>query len=147
MSYQRSSSFRRLYLTILGVAAAIAVIGSVFAAVLSAESAAAPAVAPSNVTEPRITGTTSRRPGSPHVAGYVERHRAHHVRVSVVPVRGSRRGRRVRLRPDLERAENTYTLRQADAGFRIRSQVVARNADGQDTATSNPTNVVMRHGP
>ena len=38
-------------------------------------------------------------------------------------------------------------LRQADAGFRIRSQVVARNADGQNTATSNPTNVVTAAQP
>ena len=35
--------------------------------------------------------------------------------------------------------DNTYEVRQAEAGFRIRSQVVARNSDGQDTATSNPT--------
>ena len=44
-------------------------------------------------------------------------------------------------------SDNTYVLRQGDAGFRIRSQVVARNADGQDTATSNPTNVVTAAKP
>jgi hypothetical protein len=41
----------------------------------------------------------------------------------------------------------TYQLRAADAGFRIRSQIVARNADGQDTATSNPTGVVNSAAP
>ena len=44
-------------------------------------------------------------------------------------------------------ADNTYALRQGDAGFRIRSQVVARNADGQDTATSNPTGIVTAARP
>jgi len=41
----------------------------------------------------------------------------------------------------------TYALRQADAGFRMRSQVIARNDDGQDTATSNPTNIVTAAKP
>ena len=44
-------------------------------------------------------------------------------------------------------SDNTYVLRQADAGFRIRSQVRATNADGQDTATSNPTSVVTAAKP
>ena len=58
MSYERHGSFHRTYLAILGGAAALAVVGTVFAGLLSTESIAAPTVAPSNVTEPRITGTT-----------------------------------------------------------------------------------------
>jgi hypothetical protein len=41
----------------------------------------------------------------------------------------------------------SYVLRQADAGFRIRSQVVATNADGVAGATSNPTGAVQSARP
>jgi hypothetical protein len=37
---------------------------------------------------------------------------------------------------------NTYTLRGADVGVRIRVRVTAQNADGTDAAASNPTAVV-----
>jgi hypothetical protein len=48
----------------------------------------------------------------------------------------------------ISNAENaSYVLRQADAGFRIRSQVVATNEDGSATATSNPTGVVQSARP
>ena len=147
MSYQRSSSLRRLYLTILGGAGAIAVIGSVFAAVLSAESGAAPAVAPSNVTEPRITGT-------PRVGQVLRTSRG--AWDGTAPITYEFRwyrcqGRGAADASDCDRisnaADNTYTLRQADGGFRIRSQVIARNAEGQDTATSNPTSIVTSARP
>ena len=38
-------------------------------------------------------------------------------------------------------------LREGDAGFRIRSQVVAQNADGSARATSNPTSIVTSARP
>jgi hypothetical protein len=44
-------------------------------------------------------------------------------------------------------ADNTYVLRQGDAGFRIRSQVVATNVDGSTRATSNPTGIVLSARP
>jgi hypothetical protein len=44
-------------------------------------------------------------------------------------------------------ADNTYVLREADAGFRIRSQVVATNDDGTTRATSNPTAIVISARP
>src|SRR4029453_5370404 len=44
-------------------------------------------------------------------------------------------------------ADNTYVLRDGDAGFRIRSQVVATNVDGSARATSNPTAVVTSNRP
>jgi hypothetical protein len=44
-------------------------------------------------------------------------------------------------------ADNTYVLRQGDAGFRIRSQVVATNDDGSARGTSNATAVVISARP
>ena len=125
----------------------LAAVGSVFAALLSAESVAAPTVDPSNVTEPRITGTTRVGQVLRTTPRHVDRDGADHVRVPLVPVRRARGARCVRLWSDLERRRQHVRLRQADAGFRIRSQVVARNAEGQDTATSNPTGVITAARP
>lgn len=116
-------------------------------AVFAATSAAAPQVAPRNTAEPSISGTTR--------VGEILR-----------TTRGSWTGtdpityqfRWFRCEgagaPDASNCQRianasnaTYTLRQADAGFRIRSQVVARNADGSDTATSNPTSVIQSARP
>jgi hypothetical protein len=44
-------------------------------------------------------------------------------------------------------SDASYVLREADAGFRIRSQVKATNGDGTATATSNPTAVVTSAKP
>jgi hypothetical protein len=146
MSYGRSS-FQRTYLGILAVAAAIAAVGAVFAAALSSESAAAPAVAPNNVAEPRISGT-------PRVGQVLRTTRGQWT--GTAPLTYEFRWYRCdgRGAPDASdcgrisnAADNTYTLRQGDAGFRIRSQVIARNDDGQDTATSNPTAVVTAARP
>jgi hypothetical protein len=38
----------------------------------------------------------------------------------------------------------TYTLRAVDVGKTLRSRVVAKNADGQTTADSAPTDVVQK---
>jgi hypothetical protein len=40
----------------------------------------------------------------------------------------------------------TYTLRAADVGKTIRFRVVAKNADGQNTANSAPTDVIQKAG-
>ena len=40
-------------------------------------------------------------------------------------------------------AGTTYRLRDADVGIRIRVRVTATNADGSDTAVSNPTAIVQ----
>ena len=147
MSYERHGSFHRRYLAILGGAAAIAVVGTIFAGLLSSESIAAPAVAPNNVTEPRITGTTG--------VGQVLRS-TRGTWTGTEPIDYEYRwfrcdGPGAPDASDCRRITNandaTYALRQADAGFRIRSQVVARNDDGQDTATSNPTNIVTAARP
>jgi hypothetical protein len=44
-------------------------------------------------------------------------------------------------------SDNTYVVRRADVGFRLRSQVVATNDDGSARATSNPTAVVSAARP
>ncbi len=146
MSYARGTS-RRIYLAILGGAAAIAVVGAVFAGLLSNESLAAPAVAPNNVNEPRITGTTR--------VGQILR-TTRGTWTGTEPIEYEYRwyrceGRGAADASDCRRIANandaTYELRQADAGFRMRSQVIGRNADGQDTATSNPTAVVTSARP
>jgi hypothetical protein len=103
---------------------------------------AAPVVAPNNVTEPRVTGT-------PRVGETLRTSRG--TWTGTEPIGYELRWFRCdgRGAPDAsdcrridDAATDTYVLRQADAGFRIRSEVVARNASGQDTATSNPTSVV-----
>jgi hypothetical protein len=104
-------------------------------------------VAPSNVDEPRVTGTTR--------VGQVLRS-TRGTWTGTAPITYEFRwyrcdGRGAPDASDCRRisnaSDNTYVLRQGDAGFRLRSQVVARNADGQDTATSNPTNVVTAARP
>ena len=147
MRLERTDGFRRVYLGIVGGATAVAALGAVFAALLSSESLAAPTVAPSNVTEPRITG-------SPRVGQVLRTSRG--TWTGTAPITYEFRWFRCdgRGEPDASdcgrisnAADNTYVLRQADAGFRIRSQVVARNAEGQDTATSNPTSVITAARP
>ena len=147
MSYSPHGTFRRTYLAILGGATALAVVGAVFAGLLSNESLAAPAAPPSNVTEPRVTGPT-------RVGQVLRTTRGEWA--GTAPIQYQYRwfrceGAGAADASDCTRISNasnaSYSLRQADAGFRIRSQVVARNADGQDTATSNPTNVVTAAKP
>ena len=145
MSYERHRS--RRYLAILGGATVIAVAATVFTGLLSTESIAAPTVAPSNVTEPRVTGPT-------RVGQVLRTTRGEWA--GTAPIQYQYRwfrcdGAGAADASDCIRISNasntSYSLRQADAGFRIRSQVVARNDEGQDTATSNPTNVVTAAKP
>jgi len=147
MSYEPTSSFRRTYLAIVGGAAVIAVVGATFTALLANDSLAAPSVAPNNVVEPSITGTTR--------VGQVLR-TTRGTWTGTEPIQYSHRwyrcdGRGTADASDCRRITNapnaSYVLREADAGFRIRSQIVARNADGTATATSNPTNIVTAARP
>ena len=122
MSDSRHGTLRRTYLAILGGAAAIAVVGAVFAGLLSNESLAAPAVAPNNVNEPRVTGTTR--------VGQVLRS-TQGTWTGTEPIDYAYRwfrcdGRGAADASDCTRITNasnaSYTLRQADAGFRHRPQ-------------------------
>jgi hypothetical protein len=137
----------RTYLAILGGAAVVAALGLAFMASLAGTSAAATAEAPVNTVEPRITGT-------PRVGEVLTTTRG--TWTSVEPANYAFRWYRCdgRGRPDasdcdrISNATNaSYEVRRADAGSRIRSQVVATNLDGSTTATSNPTNVVQTAAP
>jgi hypothetical protein len=138
---------RRAYLALAGVAAAIAAAAGVFAAWAADTSNAAAAVVPRNVGEPAVTGTTR--------VGQVLRS-TRGTWTGTEPIAYSFRWFRCEGRgaPDasdcrrITNADNsTYVLREADAGFRIRSQVVARNEDGSAEGTSNPTAVVISARP
>ncbi|HEX6275050.1 MAG TPA: hypothetical protein VFZ53_18540 [Polyangiaceae bacterium] len=118
-----------------------------FATLLVSSSVAAPSIAPNNVTEPSVSGTTR--------VGQVLRS-TRGTWTGTEPITYEYRwyrceGRGAADASDCRRITNadnaSYTLRQADAGFRIRSQVIGRNDDGQDTATSNPTNIVTAAKP
>ena len=140
------TTLHRTYLGIVGVAAAVAVAGGVFAAWAST-STAAPTVAPQNVGEPVVTGTTR--------VGQVLR-TTRGTWTGTEPITYAFRwfrcdGRGAADASDCRRVSNatnnTYVLREGDAGFRIRSQVVATNEDGSARATSNPTGVVISARP
>jgi hypothetical protein len=144
--YLNRTRLHRTYLAIIGFAAAVALVGGIFAAWVAEASTAAPTVAPANTAEPQITGTAR-------------------VGQTLTTTRGTWTGtepitfafRWYRCdgpgAPDaadcrrLSRTANTYVLREADASFRIRSQVVATNVDGSTRATSNPTEVVVSRRP
>lgn len=137
----------RAYVAIAGTAAAIALIGGLFAAWAVETSTAAPTVAPSNTTEPRVTGNT-------RVGQILRTTRGEWT--GTAPIEYAFRwfrcdGRGAPDASDCGRISNasnaSYVLREADAGFRIRSQVVASNDDGTTRATSNPTNIVTSARP
>lgn len=147
---RRTTQYRglhRAYLGILGGATLVALIGAAFAATLVGTSSAATTVAPNNVTEPRITG-------EPRV-GQVQR-ATRGTWTGTAPISYEYRwyrcdGRGAADAADCDRisnaSDNTYVARQGDAGFRLRIQVIGRNADGQDTATSDPTAEITSAGP
>jgi hypothetical protein len=137
----------RAYLAVLGGATLVALVGGVFAVAIVSESAAAPSVAPANTAEPMVSGTTR--------VGQVLR-TTRGTWSGTEPITYSFRwyrcpsqsnGDASNCRRISNASDNTYVLRQADAGFRIRSQVVARNADGQGIGTSNPTDFVAAARP
>lgn len=141
-----ATRMHRMYLAIVGVAAAAAVAGGVFAA-WAGTSSAAPTVAPQNVGEPAVTGTTRVGQALRTTRG---------TWTGTEPISFAFRwfrcdGAGAPDASDCVRISNapnaTYVLREADAGFRIRSQVVARNVDGSARATSNPTAVVISARP
>jgi len=137
----------RAYVAIAGIAAAIALVGGLFATWAAEESSAAPAVAPVNTAEPRVSGTM-------RVGQVIRTTRG--TWSGTDPINYAYRwfrcdGRGAADASDCRRISNasnaSYTLREADAGFRIRAQVVASNADGTTRATSNPTNIVISARP
>lgn len=147
MSTRGMTPLYRMYVAIAGVAAAIAIVGGLFAVWAAEESSAAPAVAPANTAEPRITGTM-------RVGQIVRTTRG--AWTGTEPIDYAYRwyrcdGRGASDASDCRRIANasnaSYVVREADAGFRIRSQVVASNLDGATRATSNPTSIVTSARP
>ncbi len=138
----RTRELSRAYGVILVGAAAIAAVGAIFAAMLAGESAAAPAAPPNNTAEPRVSG-------NPRVGAVLRTTRG--AWTGTAPLSYEFRWYRCQGQgaPDASDCnrisnarDNDYSVRQADAGFRLRSQVIARNGEGQDTATSNPTAII-----
>ena len=137
----------RGFLALAGVAAAVAALGAGFVAVLAGASVAATSAAPKNTGEPSITGSTRAGETLQTTTGSWS---------GTQPFEFTTRWFRCEGRgepdaSDCDRISNagglTYTLRQADVGFRLRSQVTAENKDGKATATSNPTNVIQSAKP
>ena len=138
---------RRLGLMSLAGSAALVAVGAVMLALLAGASGAATSMAPENTGEPSITGT-------PRVGQVLRTTRG--TWTGTAPIQYVYRwfrcdGRGKADASDCTRITNapnaSYVLREADAGFRIRSQVKATNDDGQDTATSNPTAVITSAKP
>jgi hypothetical protein len=143
----RTERLYRAYLAVLGAAAALAIVGGVFAAWAADTSGAATSAVPTNTVEPQITGT-------PRVGQVLRTSRG--TWTGTEPIQYSYRWFRCEgpgapdasdCRRISNAANDTYVLREADAGFRIRAQVVARNAEGTARATSNPTGIVTSARP
>ena len=147
MTKRRNARLYRAYMAIAAAAAAVAVVGGIFAVWATENTSAAPSVAPANVGEPSISGSAR--------VGQVLR-TTRGTWTGTGPISYSFRwfrcdGQGAPDASDCRRitnaANNTYVLREADAGFRIRSQVIAQNADGSARATSNPTAIVTSARP
>lgn len=134
-------------LTSLAGSAALVAVGAVMVALLAGASGAATTAAPTNTGEPAITGT-------PRVGEVLRTTRG--TWTGTAPITYTIRWRRCdgAGKPDASdcaRITNataaTYVVRQADAGFRIRSQVIATNAEGSSLAASNATQVITSASP
>ena len=145
--HRRTARLYRVYFALAGLSAAVAIAGSAFAAWAAESSSAAATVAPTNTGEPAVSGT-------PRVGQILRTTRG--TWTGTDPITYTYRWFRCdgRGKPDasdctqITNARNaSYVLRAADAGFRIRSQVKATNADGSATATSNPTAVITSAKP
>jgi hypothetical protein len=143
----RTARLYRAYYALAGLSAAVAIGAAAFAAWAVESPSAATAAAPVNTGEPSISGT-------PRVGQVLRTTRG--TWTGTDPISYTFRWYRCdgAGAPDASNctrisnaADNSYVLRVADAGFRIRSQVVATNADGSARATSNPTAVVVSARP
>lgn len=147
MRFTHHRNLFRIRVVAAGTGLVAAVTGALFLALLPESPGAAVTVAPANTVEPRVTGT-------PRV-GRLQRV-ARGTWSGTAPIDYAYRwyrcdGRGAPDASDCGRISNaagaTYVSRQADAGFRLRAQVVASNADGSATATSNPTEVITSARP
>jgi len=137
----------RIGIASLAGSAALVAVGAVMVALLAGASGATTNVAPTNTGEPAITGT-------PRVGQVLRTTRG--TWTGTDPIDYVYRwfrcdGPGAPDASDCNQITNakdaSYGLRQADAGFRIRSQVKGTNVDGSNTATSNPTAVITAAKP
>lgn len=147
MRQAKTPNLGRWRLAAFATGLAAAALGAVFLALLPGETTAAVAVAPANTGEPSISGT-------PRVGQILRTTRG--TWTGTEPMTFTYRWFRCAGRGEPDASDCTrianapnasYVVRQADAGFRIRSQVTATNVDGSATATSNPTAVVQSARP
>src|SRR5262245_12593353 len=148
MRLTENQDIRRVRVLALGTGLVAAVLGALLLAFLPSSPNAAPAATPSNAGEPRVTGT-------PRV-GQVQR-TTRGTWNGTEPISYSFRWFRCDARggaPDASdcvrianAANAAYVARAADAGFRLRSQVRASNAEGAATSTSNATEVIQSARP
>jgi hypothetical protein len=147
MRLTRHLNARRIRVAGFASAAVATLLGGLLMAMLPGSSVAAPAVAPSNIGEPRISGT-------PRVGEVLRTTRGSWT--GSEPITYTYQWRRCEGRgradaSDCARISNaedaTYVVRQADVGFRIRSRVTATNDDGSASAASNPTAVITSARP
>ena len=149
MRITENQDIRRVRVLALGTGLVAAVLGTLLLAFLPSSPNAAPAVAPTNAGEPSVSG-------APRV-GQVQRttrgtwNGTEPLSYTFRWFRCNGNGGGAPDASDCVRIANapnaTYVARAADAGFRLRSQVRASNADGAATATSNPTEVIQSARP
>lgn len=137
----------RAYIGIVGVAAAVALIGGFFAVWAAETSTAAPTAAPTNTAEPRVTGTTRVGQILRTTRGSWTGTEPIQYAYTWFRCEGAGAPDASNCRRITNATNASYILREADAGFRIRSQVAATNDDGTTRATSNPTSVVTSARP
>jgi len=130
--------------TLLRAVAPLAVVAAVAAAVLPGSGAARAKAAPANTAEPRITGdaangrllsasTGSWSGSTPMSFAY------RWLRCGTDG--GASDGSNCLVIGNA--TNNTYRVREADIGLRLRVRVIATNSEGQASAASNPTGIVQ----
>ena len=143
MRHAMPRNVQRAYLSVVGVAIAVAIVGGLFAAALAGSSAAAPKIAPSNIDEPRTTGTPAvgqilRATNGSWSGSDPKTYAFRWLRCNAAGSQGDGSD----CTPINGASSRNYEVRNADAGSRLRVRVTATNVDGSASAASNPTAVV-----
>ena len=86
MTNRRTARLYRAYMAIIGAAAAVAVVGGIFAIWATENTSAAPTVAPSERRRAEHLGHRSRWPSPAHDARHLDRDGPDHLLVPLVPL-------------------------------------------------------------
>ena len=133
MTKRRTARLYRAYMAIVGAAAAVAVVGGIFAVWATENTSAAPTVAPTQRRRAEHLGHRSRRPGPAHDARHLDRDGSDHVLVPLVPLRRAGRAGRVRLSSDHECSGQH--VRPAGSRRRLPHQVAGRRTERRRLGT------------